>query len=623
MNINDISLGFNNPIRHPVFGQVLGDAVVEGGLDVSFARGGGTADLPVRVFVSAPVAIAGFAAGSQAANEALCRWLEELARNGDIQPVLVKWSSLRDLPQDGWWFMSDASPDYTYAAGGAIPVQMTFRQRAAQGAPLGIGWSGGALKSVYTAVPVNLVGVPQSTTGIITATRTGAEGSYSYVLNPPGPGIVALLPGPTVSDLFRAACNVQDAMATLATNPVPGAGFLNANWLQVRGIDHRFVGDLILTNGLLLLTLSLNGSVQLWGWNTATGAWALGGTIQTFDNVGNLGTPIAARLTKITDEEVAAEITYAGAAQTAQFTMRLQRGSRILRIGASPRSYSVTGAGLVRFVPSVGGGMVVYNEGNVTDQQFGATSLPPTAVYPYAAAFLHSASWQWVASLFYQGRTAGEVPAQQPSIPVAGSGIQLGDSAGPAQYQTRFYGIGLTPFANTVNLQAEGEAGTFSGGWVSAVDALASGGNTGRAPTGSLVNAADLFPVAPFTLPAAQAGLYDVAFRVRVLSAASAVAEMEFALWDVTAAAIVGAGTILAPSGVGTTYVWMRTSVAISPPTNGHTLQFRARATGTLLTDWFVDQAVLLPKSLTAVSDGPQDLAQQFLFERTTRFPVV
>lgn len=619
MKLNDISLGQHNPIRSPSSGLVIGDAVIEGLGPVSFGRGGGPTDMSIKIWVKSDAVIAGFAIGSQAGNEALARWCEEMSRNVDLQSMLVRWSSARALPQDGWWLLTACQPDYQFTSGGAIPIQMTFRQRAQLGAPLSTFWSGGNLTTVYTATPVNLVGLPQTATDAGTFVRTGAEGSYPVVLNPPGPGPVNFLPGATLDDLFKAACSCYDVTGGLGANPVPVAGLaVNANWLEARGTDHYFTGDVVLTNGILLLTVTVGGAVQLWCWNTVSGNWTLGGSIQTFDNTGIQGVPQSARLTRVSDEEVGVEVLYVGSVSTALISFRLQRAQKLARVGFSPRSYANTTAGSIRFAPAVGGAMVVYNETVTYDQILGSGVLAPTAVYPYAAAFLASASWQMIVSLLYQARIASEKPTQQPSVAASGFGIQLGDTTGPAQYQTRFYGIGLTGFATAV-LRGEAELAILAN-MTNVVDAAASNGRTAQAASGLAVTATSDQINTDTILPA---GTYRVVIRARVTSAASALTQMTFAVHNTDlGGAVLSANLAANAFAVGYTLVTLGTFTANGTQRYHTYAQFAYGGTA-LATDWFIDEILILPITLTGFKDGPQELAQQFLFERTTRSPVV
>jgi hypothetical protein len=106
-------------------------------------------------------------------------------------------------------------------------------------------------------------------------------------------------------------------------------------------------------------------------------------------------------------------------------------------------------------------------------------------------------------------------------------------------------------------------------------------------------------------------------FRVKVTSAASATPEIQLGLWNSTDSSFVSS-TTYAPNQVTTGYVWYRVAHAVTP-TATKSMRFRAVTTGTLATDWFVDEAVLLPLTLTADNRGPQDLWQAFAYDRSVR----
>lgn len=59
--------------------------------------------------------------------------------------------------------------------------------------------------------------------------------------------------------------------------------------------------------------------------------------------------------------------------------------------------------------------------------------------------------------------------------------------------------------------------------------------------------------------------------------------------------------------------VWLRAATNVTP-TAAHNMRFRCVTTATLGTDWFIDEAVMVPKTL--VNNGPQEIAQQFAYDR-------
>jgi hypothetical protein len=74
--------------------------------------------------------------------------------------------------------------------------------------------------------------------------------------------------------------------------------------------------------------------------------------------------------------------------------------------------------------------------------------------------------------------------------------------------------------------------------------------------------------------------------------------EMTFGLWDGTARAWV-ASTSFAPNQASASYSWIKAAAGITPQSQ-HSVQFLATfntqgGPTTLSTDWFVDEAVLMP----------------------------
>jgi hypothetical protein len=156
-----------------------------------------------------------------------------------------------------------------------------------------------------------------------------------------------------------------------------------------------------------------------------------------------------------------------------------------------------------------------------------------------------------------------------------------------------------------------------SGGNVAAFDITANPGSATNPPSSNTtagVPAVDLFGTAWQPL----AGTYTIYFRVRVASNVSNSGAMNFGAWDTTGGFYTSSVTTLVPSAfAGITYQWIPFSTAPFTPIAGHNIQFRCQTGSTLTTDWFVDEAVLLPFSSTTTNSFPQDIWQQFMFQRT------
>jgi hypothetical protein len=88
---------------------------------------------------------------------------------------------------------------------------------------------------------------------------------------------------------------------------------------------------------------------------------------------------------------------------------------------------------------------------------------------------------------------------------------------------------------------------------------------------------------------------YDVWYRVRVTDASSSTTEMTLGVWDDQAQAwLVSPG--YSAKQIGTTYVWIRVATGISTIPR-HTIHFLASFIYRLGTDWYVDEAVMVPSA--------------------------
>ena len=88
-----------------------------------------------------------------------------------------------------------------------------------------------------------------------------------------------------------------------------------------------------------------------------------------------------------------------------------------------------------------------------------------------------------------------------------------------------------------------------------------------------------------------------------------------------TASAYIGTPTVYAPNAFTTGYAWygpVSGANAAVTPAAGHNMQFRAESnTNAAATDFFVDEAILVPATLTTDNRGPQDIWQQFMYDRS------
>lgn len=401
---------------------------------------------------------------------------------------------------------------------------------------------------------------------------------------------------------------------------VPTDGtFANGNWVETFFTDHDFTGRTVLTNGLLLSDLSIGTAYisrnYLWNTALAVAAWQSVFDLKYTDNAGNIGTLRNVTPVRIGGEEsslMAMSSTSGG--KIAVTRMRMQRGRYDGRVDFSPSvEASTSNLALAMTLPAVP--KILYNSTKIADNILSETSPAFTTDYGYAAAFIPSTTNSFIVGFLYANQSA----STQPFSAGNSATIGLGDTASLAAGARRAYGVFAIPYGvsgsySTANLQAEAELGALGTGWTSQAGA---GGNSNaleaKCASGTVATNADLFGTAFVPAP----GTYDVYFRVKVTSAAGAAAEMTLGLWNSTDSVFVSSTTYRA-NQVTTGYVWYKVAAAVTP-TATKSMRFRAVTALTLGTDWFIDEAVMVPLTLTADNRGPQQIYQQWAYDRSTR----
>lgn len=649
----DLDFGPSHAWLKTRIGQVIGQTQIEGVKAVPWPRGRTIEEQPVDLYVNQWQALGGNAANTRASLLLLLRQLEELAGNPDMQPVYIRWSTTAfpsaftaDEAHDGWYVVNLVQPNYRkyVVTGGIVTVPISVAQVApAAPASLRVGFRGKALGSTFSGGtffsngPMPLLGFPIGSTlpaisGAGSAwTRAGAEGAVPVATVDMASGTPAINPlnfvrPGTVAALMTGGVRVFDTMIS-GGNAVPTNGTaFNANWVQVYGTQHDFQGDCIVTNGLLLLLFQVGqpGAPRLYLWNTqlSGGQWQQLYDLQYFDNAVSGGT-----LREVTLERVGLLWTQLRVALStangnwAQLRIALFAGAYAAPVEFTPLTQPVT-SNLALLLNLASATKIIYDDTGVQD--LSTTSggvVAASALTGYGASFGTAANGP-IFGWLYQNAPSGGQPVGNGT-----SNIGLGDSSGPAQNATRRYGIFAVPFVTAQNLQAEAEGGTLdTPGWTSVADAAASAGNAAKAASGTVVGKADLFGTS--WIPTANA-FYDVWFRVRVTSAAGSTGEMTLGLWDATAGAFVTfASTTFAANQASTSYVWLRANtgsgLAGVTPTAGHQMRFRAVTAGTLGTDWFIDEAVLLPRYTSSAGSPnfPGDLWAQTSFDLRSRWVV-
>ena len=460
--INDIDLGPSNPWPLWQQGQVMGSALIEGTRTIVWPRGATQIRMDVTFLVTAWQAIGGQAAMTFGAARYLIRQLEELAANPDLQPVYIQWTASgaagafnRADEHDGWYVIENVQPIYRrFILGGVVEVKLTVAQVAmAAPASLATWFSGAALTSNYTATAQSLIPFPVGSTvqPPTTGSRTGGEGIIPFSTSPVPNPVPFVRPG-TVAALYTGGCRVWDTINT-GTNPVPVAGgtFVNANWVEVKGTQHDFAGDCVVTNGLLLLLYQVGQAnvprVYLWDTSLGTATWHLISDGKYNDNAANAGTLREVNLDKLSLHEIRVRcVASTSTGNYSKFIHKLSAGGYHVYCESWPLTESETSQTNLALDSSAGVGAYATGFTDTTSSTTFPSNLATTTVSGYSAA-QGSASGSPIFGFLYQN-----IPTTAQGRLVTTTQFALGDTAGPAAGSFKRYGFFAVPYAGAVVL---------------------------------------------------------------------------------------------------------------------------------------------------------------------------
>jgi len=630
MIVDGVDIGAaSHPFLKPVTGQVRGEAMVEGVGQLGYPRGAVFNEIPVEFWVNAWQAIGGQVAGSYAAARIFVKQLEELANNPSYSAHFIQWTATAQSggynsvdPHDGWYEIDDFRPDYSsFIPSGWVKCTMKVTS-IAPGPPrsMAMWYGGGALASNYSGAAANLIALPiGSTAQEASFTRTGAEGAIPCILSPVANAEPFVPPSIASGNLWKGGVHVYDTINT-GTNAVPTAAsglFVNANWVEVFGTDHDFVGDCVITNGLqLILTVAGGTGHALYLWNTAAASvgWQQWANLNYLDNASASGGKSRSySLIRVGPEECSMAVQWDSATpQLARFVLRLQRGRYETRCDFSPLTVADASNNKLEltFTTPL---KIGFNDAHAGDINF-ENALASTA-YGYGAVFGTSASFPFIGGFLYQN----EPGTNQPAV-LSSTAIGLGDTTSLAINAQRSYGFFAVPFGvsgsySTANLQAECESGTLGSGWSSVADAAASAGNTAELASGTASGNTDT--IGSSITPTS--GYYTIRVRYRNSGAPTNATEVQVG-------ALIG-GSFTAEIAVGSaigseaTYTWLES--APFTLSGAQTFQFQLKSgTSTSTVNHFFDEIALCPAQLTAANTGPQDIWQQFMYDRDAELVV-
>lgn len=459
MIINDLDLGGDHPSPSPTVGQRIGDAFIVGSRTIIYPLGAQVETQDLTFIVTAWQALGGSAAMSMGALRYRLRQLEQLASNPDLQPVYIQFAATAQsgelniaTAQDGWYVIESLQIDYeTFEPAGWARARMTVKQVApATPSFLAARYDGAALASSYSAAATALISFPVGAFFIpqTTLSRTGGEGAVPSSSAPVPNPLPFARPG-TIAALFTGGCRVYDTINT-GTNPVPVAGgvFVNANWVEVKGTQHDFVGDCVVTNGLLLLLYASGQGflprTYLWNTSLGTPTWQLIGDVEYFDNAAGLGVVHDINLDRVGLQEVRVRIVAGNAAGNhALLKQKLLAGAYHVYDDNSALTQNHTAQYNRAWIPAA-----AYATG-FTDSASSTvfpSNLAPTTASGYSAA-QGSAAGSPIFGFLYQN-----APTTAQGRLANTTEFDVGDTVGPVQGSAKLYGFFAVPYSGAVVL---------------------------------------------------------------------------------------------------------------------------------------------------------------------------
>lgn len=624
MIVDDIDAGVYAPWnapgqtwQGPKGGQATKSISVEGFQEIHVPRGGIARTRTETVWLFPP-AMGGFAAGSPQAALYLFRQLYELANNPNRQPCLIRWRSgggneVADS-EDGWYIITDLVPNIEFIWNGNIPVTITVVYLGPmKNARLYMGTSGGPIVDNFSGAAINLIAFPFGSTPMeVSFNRTGAEGAIALRESPTTTS--PFIPSGTILNLFKGGVKCYDTINT-SSNPVPTTTYVNSNWVEVKGTEHNFEGDCVFTNGLAMIVYKASSSCSLYVWLTsiATPAWTRWGDLGYIDSSGNVaGNGQTFSVSKVSLDECILTGIWGTSIALAEMTLHLMRGR--FDITVDYRSKNDTGAShagpIILSLPA-DGPKIAYNTSFVIDNAVppNETGSFPATDYGYAAGFMLSSSFPLIFGILYQNQPTIRMPQVYAAT---NRDFSTGDG-GITPNMQRTYAVFAVPFGvngvySVLNLQSEGE--TLAAPFVATVDAAASAGSTGKFPSGTVATTDRTFGL----VAALPAGNYDVWFRMKVTAQNSAVAQFTGGIYGNG----VSYFSTFSPNQLTTSYAWYK--VISDRALNGtQANNFFVSTAATATTDWFVDEAIIVPRKLSVDRSGPLDLWQHFDYDRDTK----
>jgi hypothetical protein len=393
-----------------------------------------------------------FPRGSFRANKLRAKQFEEFVGNRENMACYIEWFAggnieSEDQPDDGWYIITKFHTNKTMAFFGIIEWEMEVvyvspgNQRGHK-----LWWRGGALTSTFPYAGDWSLATPlDATTPLASIVVHSFEGDINLI---PKPNLASspFAFNTTTPNLLKGGVHTFDTtIDSTRPNATPPTTTLShaPTWVEAFGADHRFLGDIVVTNGVLMCVIPVTTQPQklmdVYWWDSIETLWRKAGSLAWNDNTRTRGNLLSATLRKTGPEKAEVRmIAYTSTAE-AEVVFKLERGRRFGRVDLRPLTLDNTSEYALEWIP-VSAGWHTFN--STLNSSAAASNLAVDIYFGFAGFYYADAAQEWSAGFLYQNPPSTHMPIWTTA------GIGFGDTGQKVDTVTS-YGFFVTPDDDT------------------------------------------------------------------------------------------------------------------------------------------------------------------------------
>jgi hypothetical protein len=496
------------------------------------------------------------------------------------------------------------------------------------------------------------------------------------------PNPAPIIASATPADLFKGGVKVFDTVTQGGNAIVSdGSAAHNSRWLQILGRQPLLTGDVILVNGLVMLRVNQGGEIEFWAFNTelTPDAWQQVCFIRYRDSSLNTAVVKTIAFQRIRPTSSVLRVMMAtSVGHQAEFEIELDSAQRTVGFRMRPRTENNT-RGLGLCLVATTAFKIVANATNVVDVATqGTTNLPTTVEQGHTLA-IGTTTNQMIFGIFYEGnvpdtgmplaQSTTELGIGETAQPLRERTIRYGFWAAPFPTSPNLLGEAESGTLGT-GWSSQADAGSSGGNAARALSGTVSGnadtwmtatvpkpgnyvpwfrarvasaaGTTAEMTVGIWDNTSSAFQgQMSTTYKAAQLatsyGWLNPIYRTvtdgvtngtTTVTSATAFFTSADVGKTITGSTIPGGATIssitntttvvISAAASSATGVTLEIGIRYFTPTATHSMRIRAVTAATIGTNWFFDQAALIPffENFQTFGEMPADIFAQWLGRR-------